>query len=82
MVTLDIEVARRKLPERVAAARRGEVTLITNRGQPYAAPVPVHMLDAERPPPFSLLAPRGSAVGLWGRRPARTVKMLRREWPE
>jgi prevent-host-death family protein len=82
MSVLGIEVTRRKLPELVAAAHRGETTLITKHGQPYAALVPASMLDAGRRPPASLLALRGSAAGLWGRRPVRTVKALREEWPE
>jgi prevent-host-death family protein len=82
VATLGIEVTRRRLPELVAAAHRGEATLITKHGQPYAALVPARMLDAGRRPPASLLALRGSAAGLWGRHPARSVKALREEWPE
>lgn len=82
MATLGIEVARRRLPELVAAAHRGEATLITKHGQPYAALVPASMLDAERRAPASLLALKGSAAGLWGRQPARSAKALREEWPE
>lgn len=82
MTKLGIEVARRRLPELVAAAHRGDATLITRHGQPCAALVPASMLDAVRRPPVSLLALKGRAAGLWGKRPARTVAALREEWGE
>ena len=83
MSTLGIEASRRRLPELVAAAHRGETTLITRHGQPYAALVPIDQADTKRDPPVSLLALKGCAAGgLWGAEPARTVADLRDEWTE
>ena len=81
MNTLSIEASRRRLPELGAAAHRGETTLITRHGQPYAALVPVDQAEARRSLPVSLWALKGCAAGgLWGAQPARTVADLRDEW--
>lgn len=80
MGTFGIEASRRRLPELVAAAHRGETTLITRHGQPYAALVPVDQVDARSSLPVALLALKGCAAGLWGVEPARTVAELRDEW--
>lgn len=80
--TQGIEAARRRLPELVAAAHRGETTVITKHGRPYAALVPVEQADDARRTPSGLLALKGRARGLWGKVPAQTVDALRREWGE
>jgi prevent-host-death family protein len=83
MAKLGIEVARRRLPELVAAAHRGAVTVITRHGQPYAALVPVRMASGASPGrPAALMALKGRAAGLWGKAPARTIARLRDEWPD
>jgi len=80
--TQGIEAARRRLPELVAAAHRGETTVITKHGRPYAALVPVEQVEDARRTPSGLLALKGCARGLWGEVPACTVDALRREWGE
>ncbi|WP_222707854.1 type II toxin-antitoxin system Phd/YefM family antitoxin [Zeimonas arvi] len=77
-----IEAARRRLPELVAAAHRGETTVITKHGRPYAALVPLEQAEDARRNPAALLALKGCARGLWGEEPAHTVDALRREWGE
>lgn len=77
-----IEAARRRLPELVAAAHRGETTVITRHGRPYAALVPVEEIEILRRLPSALQALKGCARGLWGEVPAREVDALRREWDE
>ena len=82
MAKLGIEITRRRLPELVAAAHQGAVTVITRHGQPYAALVPVRMAVGAGPGlPTSLMALKGSAAGLWGKAPARTIAELRDDWP-
>ena len=80
MNTLGIEITRRRLPELVAAAHRGETTVITRHGQPVAALVPIEQIAAMRPRPTALLALKGSAAGVWGDRPSEAVAALRDEW--
>lgn len=77
-LTVGAEQARQRLPELIDRAHRGEATVITKHGRPYAALVPV---DAARlsQPSMSLLALRGSGKGLWGN-VRRHVESLRREW--
>jgi prevent-host-death family protein len=81
MTNLGIEVARRRLPELLAAAHQGAITVITKHGRPYAALVPVSMTGVKRGLPTSLMALKGGAAGLWGKNPARTIAELRDEWP-
>jgi prevent-host-death family protein len=73
------EAARRQLPELLEQAHSGEPAIITKRGQPYAALVP---LDQCQIPSAraGLLALRGSGTGLWGSAPTETVDTLRAEW--
>ena len=80
MATLGIEITRRRLPELVAAAHQGAITVITKHGRPYAALVPVSMAGVKPGLPTSLMALKGSAVGLWGEDSARTITELRDEW--
>lgn len=81
MAKLGIEITRRRLPELVAAAHQGAVTVITRHGQPYAALVPVRMAAGARRLPTSLMALKGTSAGLWGKAPGRTIAALRDEWP-
>lgn len=73
------EEARARLPELLAAAQRGQRTIITRHGRPIAALVPLDALierTAQRP----LLPLAGSGRGLWGRDSAATQRRLRDEW--
>jgi prevent-host-death family protein len=73
------EEARTKLPELLERAHRGEETMITKHGRPYAALVPaVKTLGLK--PRLKIMALAGSGKGLWGRSSAKAVKHMRDEW--
>ena len=74
-----IEDTRKRLPALVEDAHRGRATLITKRGKPYAALVPVAALAHARHGP-DIRALRGSGKGLWGRLSTTTLEKLRAEW--
>ena len=80
MAQLGIEITRRRLSELVAAAHQGVTTVITKHGQPYAALVPVNRANLKQGLPISLLALKGSAVGLWSKSSGRAIAELRDEW--
>lgn len=73
------EEARNQLPNLLEDAAAGRATVITRRGRPVAALVP---LDAYRSADRqkSLLPLEGSGRGLWGKNSGRTLKKLRDEW--
>lgn len=73
------EEARAKLPELLERASRGQATLITKHGRPYAAVVPAPKTLALKPR-MSLLALAGSGKGLWGRGSSKAVHRMRDEW--
>jgi antitoxin (DNA-binding transcriptional repressor) of toxin-antitoxin stability system len=75
--TFGAEEARTLLPELLERAHRGEGSLITRRGKPYAEVVPVGTV---RTPKIAVVSLAGSGRGLWGRDARRTVKRLRDEW--
>jgi prevent-host-death family protein len=73
------EEARNQLPELLEAAENGQATIITKRGRPVAALIPVESLkSASRQQ--SLLPLEGSGRGLWGKSSKRTLGKLRDEW--
>jgi prevent-host-death family protein len=73
------EDARNQLPELLAAAENGESTIITKRGKPVAALMPIAAYATNsRQQPLSPLA--GSGRGLWGNSSSRTLRKLRDEW--
>jgi prevent-host-death family protein len=73
------EDARNELPSLIEAAEGGNATIITRRGRPVAALVPV---DAYRRSHSqqSLLPLEGSGQRHWGKNSARTIGKLRDEW--
>ena len=72
-----VEEARAKLPAILRSANQeGTVTIVTKRGVPYAAIVPVSQAIREAPKLSEL---RGSAEGCFGDA-RRFVKGLRDEW--
>ena len=73
-----VDEARRKLPEILKAAyQKGAVTIVTNRGVPYAAVVPVSQAVQQA---SKLTELRGSGKGCYGDA-ASFVETLRDEWP-
>jgi prevent-host-death family protein len=73
------EEARNQLPRLIDAAASGRATIITRRGKPVAALVP---LDTFRSGggQQSMLGLEGSGSRLWGRRSSQTIRKLRDEW--
>jgi prevent-host-death family protein len=73
------EEARNQLPRLLEAAEEGQSTVITKRGRPVAALIPIDDFAATgRQEPLTPLA--GSGRALWGRNSARTIRKLRDEW--
>lgn len=73
------EEARTLLPELIERAHRGEHSVITKRGKPYAEVVPVGS-STNGKPRLSFLSLAGTGQGLWGRDSRKTLKHLRDEW--
>jgi len=77
--TYGAEEARTLLPELIERAHRGERSVITKRGKPYAEVVPVGTTtDGKARLAFLSLA--GTGRGLWGRDSRKVLKRLRDEW--
>lgn len=74
-----LEEARNQLPHLLAAAEKGQSTVITRHGRPVAVLVPIDALDTA-PRQRSLLPLLGSGRGLWGKSSTRTLTRLRDEW--
>jgi prevent-host-death family protein len=77
METLGSEAARRRLPELLDRAQRGEQTLIQRHGVTVAALVPLDQRQLSR---RSLLSLRGSGRGCWSGDAAQHIDELRSEW--
>jgi prevent-host-death family protein len=79
MLRKGAEEARNQLPDLLAAAEKGQSTIITRHGRAVAALVPIGTYEAAgRQQPLMPVA--GSGRGLWGRDSARTLRKLRTEW--
>jgi prevent-host-death family protein len=74
-----VEETRQQLPSLLEDAHAGNPVIITKRGKPYAAIVPLESLQEAGPRP-SLVALRGSGEGLWGDDAAAWVERMRDEW--
>jgi len=74
-----VQESRRNFPTLVGQAARGEPTIITKHGKPYAALVPASFL-ARNAGRVDIRALRGSGKGLWGRSSKRTIRSMREEW--
>ena len=73
------EEARNQLPDLLEAAEKGRSTVITRRGRPVAALVPIEAYGAAiRQQPLTPVAESGR--GLWGQNSARTLRKLLDEW--
>jgi prevent-host-death family protein len=79
MNELGAEQARKRLPQLLDRAHRGETTIITKHGKPYAAVVP---LDAVLPKLVTvcLSSLRGSGKDCWSNQPGRDIAALRDDW--
>lgn len=77
--TIGSEEARAKLPELLQKAHQGSPTVITKRGRPYAALVPVETIAPKRAR-TAFLRLMGTGAGLFGDKPGAHVAQLRDEW--
>jgi prevent-host-death family protein len=73
------EEARNNLPELLDAAEQGRTTIITRRGKPVAALVPLARLETGHGQK-SLLPLEGTGRGLWGKNSMKTIRALKDEW--
>jgi prevent-host-death family protein len=79
MLRKGAEEARNQLPELLAAAEKGQATIITRHGRPVAALVSIEAYGAAvRQQP--LMPVEASGRGLWGKNSAHTIRTLRDEW--
>lgn len=73
------EQARNQLPALLDAAEGGRSTIITKRGKPVAALVPINTyIPTSRQDPLTPLA--GTGRGLWGKDSKAAIRRLRDEW--
>jgi prevent-host-death family protein len=73
------EEARNRLPDLLDAAEGGRSTIITRRGKPVAALMPIE--DYARRVRQQPLTPlEGSGRGLWDKDGSRSIRKLRDEW--
>lgn len=73
------EAARKNFPSLIEQAHHGKPTIVTKRGRPYAAIVPVgDILQGKGSVDIKSL--RGSGKGLWGRSSLAAIDKMRREW--
>ena len=77
--TYSAEEARKRLPELLERAHHGSVSVITKRGKPCAAIVPVAQVRSSKSR-ISILSLSGSGAGLWGQDAAKSIDALRDEW--
>ena len=78
-VTKGAEEARNRLPELLDEAEKGQSTVITKRGRPVAALIPIAVYESTvRQRALTPLA--GSGTGLWGPNSGGTIADLRDEW--
>jgi prevent-host-death family protein len=73
------EDARNELPSLIEAAEGGHATIITRRGRPVAALVPVEAYRHNHRQQ-SLLPLEGSGQKHWGQNSTRAIGKLRDEW--
>lgn len=81
--TYSIAQARARLARIVSDAQAGEASVITRRGVPIAAVVPVENWRAQKEQPLlnaNFLSLRGTGRGLWDDDSASAVTNLRDEW--
>jgi prevent-host-death family protein len=79
MTSKGIETARKELPALVEQAHRGQVTIITKRGVPYAALVPLSAVPRKQPK-LTMARLRGSGRKVWREDARLAVERLRGEW--
>jgi prevent-host-death family protein len=73
------EAARKKFPSLIEQAHHGKATIVTKRGRPYAAIVPVTDAPSGQGQ-LDIQSFRGSGRGLWGPNVRASIQKMRREW--
>ena len=76
--TYGAEEARTHLPELLERAHRGERSVITKRGKPYAEVAPVASHAGK--PRLAFLSLAGTGAGLWGSSSREAIERMRDEW--
>ena len=82
LTTVGIEQGRNTLPQLALRAFGGEPCVLTKHGKPYAAIVPLEMVQraqSVKAEKAGWLALRGTGKGLWGAQPAQMIAELRDE---
>ena len=79
MITVGIEQGRNTLPQLALRAFGGETSVLTKHGKPYAAIVPLEMVQRAQMRKSSFSALRGTGKGLWGDAPAQMIADMRDE---
>jgi prevent-host-death family protein len=77
MLRKGAEESRNRLSELLAAAEKGQSTIITKNGRPVAALVPINACNLQQQPLTPL---QGSGRGLWGKSSTRTLRESRAKW--
>ncbi len=78
MLEIGAEAARKRLPELLDLAHKGEQTIVKKRGVPYAAIVALDQRVIIKKE--GLLALRSSGEGLWGEDSSGKIDHYRDEW--
>ena len=79
ITTVGIEQGRNTLPQLALRAFGGEPCVLTKHGKPYAAIVPLEMVQRAQLRKSSFSALRGTGKGLWGDTPAQMIADMRDE---
>ena len=79
ITTVGIEQGRNTLPQLALRAFGGEPCVLTKHGKPYAAIVPLEMVQRAQMRKSSFSALRGTGKGLWGDAPAQMIADMRDE---
>ncbi len=78
MQKLGAEAARKRLPELIDRASAGEISIISKRGIPQAAIVPLDQCRSSEA--GGLITLKGSGRSLWGDNAATTIDQMREDW--
>ena len=73
------EAVRKKFPLLIEQAHHGKPTIVTKRGRPYAAIMPIAGVREEKGR-IDIRNLRGSGKGLWGHDSLATIRKMRSEW--
>jgi len=78
--TKSVREARREFSRLLDAAERGDVTVITRRGRPVAALMPIHDHEVSERRQLPITDLMGTGKGMWGKDSRRFMRKVRNEW--